>query len=288
MTEILGGKELSASIRSQVAATAETLRAGGNVPTMIIMVATDDEGTMSYVRSIVRAAASTGIEAEVVSLAAATSEEAVVAELRKVAEDPRIHGVLMQTPLPDGMSASEIALHIPVVKDIDGANPLSLGRLTAGLPSFAPATAVAVMELLAHHSVALAGRSVAVVGRSTVVGKPLVQLLLAANATVTVCHSRTSNLAAVTSAADIVIAAAGSAHLIGGAHVGEGAVVIDVGTNVDADGQLRGDVDGEAIEGLAAARSPVPGGVGPVTTSVVLRHVVESAQYSDTPRKIEP
>jgi methylenetetrahydrofolate dehydrogenase (NADP+)/methenyltetrahydrofolate cyclohydrolase len=282
VTEILGGKELSASIRSQVAAAAEELRSEGTVPTVVIVVVTDDEGTLSYVRSLVRAAASTGIEAEVVSLPAEASEAEVVAALTKAAGDPRVHGILLQTPLPGGMSTAEVALHIPPAKDVDGANPLSLGLLTAGLPSFAPATAVAVMELLAHHSIRLAGRSVAVVGRSTVVGKPLAQLLLAANATVTICHSKTSELDEVTSSADVVIAAAGSPHLIGEDHVSDTAVVIDVGTNVDADGKLLGDVDGDAIEGIAAARSPVPGGVGPVTTGVLLRHVVEAAQRSGT------
>jgi methylenetetrahydrofolate dehydrogenase (NADP+)/methenyltetrahydrofolate cyclohydrolase len=286
VTEILGGKELAASIRNQVAAAAEELRNDGTVPKVAIVVATEGEGTLSYVRSIVRAAAATGIEAEVVSLPGDADAAAVVATLTRVAEDPRIHGVLLQTPLPDGMSASEVALRIPAAKDVDGANPLSLGLLTAGLPSFAPATAVAVMELLAHHSIRLAGRTVAVVGRSTVVGKPLAQLLLAANATVTICHSKTSELHEVTSAANVVIAAAGSPHLIGSDHVSVGSVVIDVGTNVDADGNLLGDVDGEAVDGVAAARSPVPGGVGPVTTAVLLRHVVEAAQPTVTPGKI--
>jgi methylenetetrahydrofolate dehydrogenase (NADP+)/methenyltetrahydrofolate cyclohydrolase len=278
VTDILDGKALATSIRAGVAEAAQGLRSRGVVPTMVVVVATDEAATLSYVRSIVRAAAATAIEAVVVELGPDSSAADVAAALRTAAEDPGVHGVLLQTPLPVGVTPSEAALAIPVEKDIDGANPASLGRLSSGLPAFAPATAAAVMELLAAYQVPLSGRSAVVVGRSTVVGRPVAQLLLAADATVTVCHSKTTDLAAVTAAADIVVAAAGRPRLLGRAHIGSGAVVIDVGTNVDDFGQLVGDVDGEALDGLAGARSPVPGGVGPVTTAILLRNAVQAAQ----------
>jgi methylenetetrahydrofolate dehydrogenase (NADP+) / methenyltetrahydrofolate cyclohydrolase len=278
VTELLVGASVAKAMKAEVAGAANELSSHGTTPRMVIVVATADESTMAYVRSITRAAASTGIEADVEELGPDADAGTISGRLRAAAEDPGAHGILLQTPVPEGLSPAELALDIPAEKDIDGANPVSLGRLSSGLPAFAPATAVAVMELLRSHRVPLAGRSVAVVGRSTVVGKPLAQLLLAADATVTVCHSKTRDLAAVTRVAEVLVAAVGRAHLIGAPHVGEGAVVIDVGTNVNADGKLVGDVDGEAIDGLAAARSPVPGGVGPVTTAVLLRHVVEAAQ----------
>ena len=159
---------------------------------------------------------------------------------------------------------------------MDGANPVSLGRLMTGLPAFAPATAEAVLALLDFHQVALSGRRAVVVGRSAVVGKPVAQLLLARDATVTVCHSRTVDLAAVTSTAEVLVVAAGRAGLVGPDFVAPGAVVVDVGTNATADGGLAGDVD-PAVAEVAGALSPVPGGVGPVTTALLLRHVVSAA-----------
>ena len=192
--------------------------------------------------------------------------------------DENVHGVIVQTPLPNGATLEDLASAIVVTKDIDGANPLSLGRLAAGLPAFTPATAEAVVAILDHHEVELTGRHVAVVGRSTVVGKPAAHLLLDKNATVTVCHSRTKDLASITSAAaDVVVAAAGRAGLVTAEHVRPGAVVVDVGTNPTEDGGLVGDVDASSVTEKAAALTPVPGGVGPVTTALLLQHTVQAA-----------
>jgi len=193
-----------------------------------------------------------------------------------LSENPLIHGILLQTPLPGGARLADLAGEIDPAKDVDGANPTSLGRLMTGLPTFAPATAAAVLALLDHYEVALSGRRAVVVGRSAVVGKPVAQLLLARDATVTVCHSRTVDLAAVTSTAEVLVVAAGRPGLVGRGFVGPGAVVVDVGINATADGGLAGDVD-PAVAEVAGALSPVPGGVGPVTTALLLRHVVEAA-----------
>ena len=197
-------------------------------------------------------------------------------ELIALSENPLIHGIVLQTPLPGGARLAELASLIDPAKDVDGANPTSLGRLMTGLPAFAPATAAAVLALLDFYEVALGGRRAVVVGRSAVVGKPVAQLLLARDATVTVCHSRTVDLAAVTSTAEVLVVAAGRAGLVGRGFVAGGAVVVDVGTNATADGGLAGDVD-PAVAEVAGALSPVPGGVGPVTTALLLRHVVSAA-----------
>jgi methylenetetrahydrofolate dehydrogenase (NADP+)/methenyltetrahydrofolate cyclohydrolase len=170
------------------------------------------------------------------------------------------------------------ASSIEPAKDVDGANPSSLGRLVAGLTAFPPATAQAVVALLDHYGIELSGRHAAVVGRSTVVGKPVAQLLLDRDATVTICHSRTADLAAATSQADVLVAAVGRAELIRTEHVRAGAVVIDVGTNATDDGGLVGDVDAGDVEGHVAALTPVPGGVGPVTTALLLEHTVRAAE----------
>ena len=273
----LTGTELSAEIRARVSASAAALTAAGRPPQLAVVVATTDESTAWYVRSIARAATTVGITCDVVNLGDAVDGEKIRAVLRRLSDDPSVHGVILQTPLPTGVDLAGAASAIDPSKDVDGANPVSLGRLAAGLPAFAPATAQAVVALLDHYDVPLAGRDAVVVGRSTVVGKPVALLLVGRNATVTVCHSRTANLAAATSRADVLIAAVGRSGLIGPEHVGPGAVVIDVGTNATQDGGLVGDVN-PAVEGHAAGLTPVPGGVGPVTTGLLLEHTVRAAE----------
>ena len=279
----LGGRELAAEIRAAVAERAAELTAARRPPRLAVVTATADEASAWYVRSLGRAAAKAGIAYDVTDLApdspagtAARSVPVIREALARLSGDPRVHGILLQTPLPDGARLADLAGSIEPAKDVDGANPVSLGRLMTGLPAFAPATAAAVLTLLDHHGVALSSKRAVVVGRSAVVGKPVAQLLLARDATVTVCHSRTADLAAVTSTAEILVVAAGRAGLIGPGFVGPGAVVVDVGTNATADGGMAGDVD-PAVASVAGALSPVPGGVGPVTTAVLLRHVVEAA-----------
>ncbi|MEV0201683.1 bifunctional 5,10-methylenetetrahydrofolate dehydrogenase/5,10-methenyltetrahydrofolate cyclohydrolase [Nonomuraea sp. NPDC050691] len=270
----LRGRETAAAIKEEIAGL---VRSSGTTPRLAVVVATGDEAALWYVRSIAKAAGGVGVACDVVDLGPAAPQDGIRATLERLSADPGVHGVMLQTPLPEGASAQELASSIDPAKDVDGANPLSLGRLAAGLPAFAPATAAAVMALLDHHGVALKGARAVVVGRSTVVGKPLAHLLLDRHATVTVCHSRTRDLAAVTSTAEVLVAAVGRAGLIGAGHVAPGAVVIDVGTNPTADGGLTGDVDFGAVIGRAGALTPVPGGVGPVTTALLLRHTVTAA-----------
>ena len=210
--------------------------------------------------------------------------------LAELSGDPVVHGVVCQTPLPAGATLAQVGAAIPVTKDVDGANPASLGGLAAGLPDvFAPATAAAVLQILRHERIPLSGRRAVVVGRSTVVGKPAALLLLAEHATVTVAHSRTADLPAVCQEADILVAAAGRPKLIGPGHVRPGAVVIDVGTTPTespdgADGGgLAGDVDAVAVTGIASVLTPVPGGVGPVTTAVLMQHTLAAAARAAGP-----
>jgi methylenetetrahydrofolate dehydrogenase (NADP+) / methenyltetrahydrofolate cyclohydrolase len=284
---VLSGRELAAEIRGGTAAAAAELAAGrarragragraGRPPRVTVVTATDDPASAWYVRSIATAAGKAGIGCEVEDLGAGASAAAIEAQLAALSGDPTVDGIILQTPLPGGVRLAELAGVIDPAKDVDGANPVSLGRLMTGLPAFAPATAAAVLALLDHHQVPLAGRHVVVVGRSAVVGKPVAHLLLDRNATVTICHSRTRDLAAITRQAEVLVVAAGRAGLIGAEHVAPGATVIDVGTNATADGGLVGDVDAAVAE-VAGALSPVPGGVGPVTTALLLRHVVDAA-----------
>jgi len=273
VTVELSGRELARIIRAAVADDAAALTRAGRQPRLAVVSATDDGGSAAYVRSLANAAAKEGIACDV---ARTTTAGGIVATLAQLADDPEVHGIILQSPVPAGANLADLAAAIPAAKDVDGASPESLGRLMAGLPAFTPATAEAVLTMLDHYQVQLRGRHAVVVGRSVVVGKPVAHLLLARHATVTICHSRTADLPAITRQADVLVAAVGRAGLIGPGHVSPGSTVIDVGTNVTSGGSLVGDVD-PAVGGIAAALTPVPGGVGPVTTALLLRHVVQAA-----------
>ncbi|WP_194824748.1 bifunctional 5,10-methylenetetrahydrofolate dehydrogenase/5,10-methenyltetrahydrofolate cyclohydrolase [Nocardia sp. XZ_19_231] len=277
-TASLTGKELAAAINADSKERAAALTAAGTAPTLALIVANDDPASIWYVNSLRKAAERLGIACERIDLGADASAETIRAELSARSTDPATDAIMLQTPLPADVNLDDVSSAIVATKDVDGVSPLSLGLLASGLDGFVPATSEAVVELLKHHGIALQGRLVTVVGRSNIVGKPLAQLLLAENATVTVAHSRTADLAAVTTPADIVVAAAGRVGLVTGKHIGEGAVVIDVGTNEAEDGGIVGDVDAASVIGKAAALSPVPGGVGPVTTALLMRHVVVAAE----------
>jgi methylenetetrahydrofolate dehydrogenase (NADP+)/methenyltetrahydrofolate cyclohydrolase len=275
---ILSGKDLARLIRRKAQDEALVLQAEGLRPTLAVVVATDDGATHWYVRSIERAAENAGIDCRIVDLGHDATEQALASALKDLTAEPTVNGIILQAPLPPGVRPDDLVGHIGPEKDIDGANPLSLGRLAVGQPAFAPATARAVIELLDHFDIPLAGRNVVVVGRSAVVGKPLSLLLLQRDATTTVCHSRSGPLEKYTKDADVVVVAAGRAGLLTGRHVSSGTVVIDVGTNVLSDGSLVGDADETTVGAAAAALTPVPGGVGSVTTALLLLHTAEAAR----------
>jgi methylenetetrahydrofolate dehydrogenase (NADP+)/methenyltetrahydrofolate cyclohydrolase len=287
---LIDGRAIATAIAAEVTEAVSELRSAGTVPALAVVLPAEDEAARWYVRSIQRQAAKVGIDCVVHDLAgpgvgsragtgAGTGAGAVRDRLSELSADPAVHGIICQTPLPQGISLEVAGASIAPAKDVDGANPVSLGRLAAGLPSFAPATAAAVLEILRRERVPLSGTRAVVVGRSVVVGKPAALLLLAENATVTICHSATEDLAGVCAEADVLVAAVGRARLIGAGYIKPGAVVIDVGTNPTPDGGLAGDVDAEALgaSGAAGALTPVPGGVGPVTTMLLMRHTVQAA-----------
>jgi methylenetetrahydrofolate dehydrogenase (NADP+)/methenyltetrahydrofolate cyclohydrolase len=275
---LLSGKPLAKLIQQQATAQATALAEEGTRPTLAVVVATEDSSTHWYVRSIERAAENAGIECRIMDVGHDATEQVLVAVLKDLSADPAIHGIILQTPLPPGVKTQELVKYIAPEKDIDGANPLSLGLLAVGERAFAPATARAVVEILDHFNIPVAGRSVVVVGRSTVVGKPLSLLLLQKDATTTVCHSKSGPLGKYTKAADVVVVAAGRTGLLTGTDVSDHSVVIDVGTNVLSDGSLAGDVDEASVRPVAAALTPVPGGVGSVTTALLLLHTAEAAR----------
>jgi methylenetetrahydrofolate dehydrogenase (NADP+)/methenyltetrahydrofolate cyclohydrolase len=233
VTAVLSGTELGAGIRARVSAEVSALAAAGAPPRLVVVTATAEESSAWYVRSISAAAERTGIACTVQDLGPAAPPERIRAALAALSEDPAVHGIILQTPLPGDAVLEDLGSAIDPGKDVDGANPLSLGRLAAGLPAFPPATAAAVLALLDHHQVPLAGRGAVVVGRSTVVGKPAAQLLLQRDATVTVAHRHTKDLAEVSRRADVLVVAVGRPGLVTAEHVGEGAVVVDVGDEPD-------------------------------------------------------
>ena len=278
---ILDGRAPAARIRTEVKARAAALSVRGIRPKLAIFAGEGDEPGLHYARVIERVGKEAGVEVMITVLERAGSSEAVRRAsdaLAAAANDARLHGILIQRPMPAPLDSKVLSEAIPPSKDVDGAHPVNLGLLAAGTPNFAPATAAAAMELLRlspHWPPA--GARAAVIGRSVVVGRPLALMLVAADATVTLCHSRTRDLAEVTRGADIVAVAIGKAGFVSGAMIKPGATVIDVGTNL-VQGKVVGDVDAASVANVAAALTPVPGGVGPVTAAILLRNVIEAAE----------
>lgn len=276
---LLDGKVIAREIKATVKDAAEMHRQQGVVPVLGIIVATDDGGAQWYVNSIGKAAEACGVDVRMVELSPDASTGQISHAIEELASDTSVHGIILQTPLPAGVNADDLLELIPIAKDIDGANPLSAGRLSYGMAAFAPATAEAVMKVCDYYDIQLAGKHATVVGRSRVVGKPVANLLLQQNATVTVCHSKTPDIANHTRTADIVVAAAGKIGLVTPDMIKPGAVVIDVGTNPTSEGNLVGDVTLEVQE-VAEALTPVPGGIGVVTTALILQHTLQSVEGS--------
>ena len=275
--EIIDGKAIAADVREQVARDVEAfVAAHGRPPGLSTIIVGDDPASEIYVGLKRKACAKAGIADFHRHLPATSSQDEVAALIGELAEDSDVSGILLQLPVPDGLDGVSLTGMIPPEKDVDGLTSVSAGRLSQGAPGLRPCTPLGVMELLDCHEVPLEGAEVVVVGRSNLFGKPVAALLLARNATVTQCHSRTRDLAAVCARADVLIAAVGVPRLIGAGHVKPGAVVIDVGVNRLEDG-LVGDVDFEAAREVASLITPVPGGVGPMTIAMLLCNTVIAA-----------
>jgi methylenetetrahydrofolate dehydrogenase (NADP+)/methenyltetrahydrofolate cyclohydrolase len=277
---VLDGRPIARAIREQVKARAETLRSRGALPMCAIVLLAGDEPGRLYAEQIAKSAAPLGVEIDIRQLPNDATTNDVLVAVADIVDDRRIHAMMVQRPLPARLDAERIAEEIDPRKDVDGAHPYNQGLLVAGETFFVPATAGAVMELLRQPNVpALDGARAVVLGRSAVVGRPVALLLTAANATVTICHTHTKDLAAIAREAEILVAAVGRPKFVDAAMVRPGATVIDVGTNF-VDGHFVGDVDADVVLPVAGLLTPVPGGVGPVTTAVLLRSIVEAAERS--------
>jgi methylenetetrahydrofolate dehydrogenase (NADP+) / methenyltetrahydrofolate cyclohydrolase len=277
---LLDGRMLAATIREHLKARVAKLQERKITPTCAIVLIEGDEPGRLYAGQIAKSALPLGIHIDIRQLPNGTSTNDVLVEVARIVDDARIQAMMVQRPLPPGLDAERIAEEIDPRKDVDGAHPYNQGLLVAGESFFPPATAAAVMELLRQPSVpSLDGARATVLGRSAVVGRPVALLLIAANATVTVCHSHTKDLPAVAREGEILVAAVGHPRFVTAAMVKPGATVIDVGTNF-VDSRFVGDVDFDEVSKVAGMISPVPGGVGPVTTAVLLRSIVEAAERS--------
>jgi len=278
--KLIDGRSLAAAVRASVRPQVERLAARGVRPRLAVVLAGNDPASRVYVRNKVRACEDAGVHSEVHEFPEPVSEDALLQRISKLNADPRIHGVLVQLPLPGKLDANRVLAAIAPAKDADGFHTESLGALVQGRPGFVPGTPAGVMALLEHAGVPVAGRHAVIVGRSTIVGKPAALLLLQKDATVTICHSKTPDLAAVTRQADILVAAVGRAKLITAGMVKPGACVIDVGINRDAGGKLVGDVDFDAVKEVAGWLTPVPGGVGPMTVAMLMVNTVKAAEQT--------
>ena len=279
MSTIIDGKAIAATLREQIAADSEKLKKTGVTPGLAVVLVGDDPASRVYVSMKEKACEQTGIFSDEHKLPAETSEAQLLALIDELNRDARIDGILVQLPLPKQIDEAKVLEAISPRKDVDGFHPYNVGRLATGNPLFQPCTPYGVMKMLEFTGVDLAGKKVVVVGRSNIVGKPVALMCLAQHATVTICHSRTANLAAEVRSADVVIAAVGRPEMIKGDWIKPGAVVIDVGVNRVGEKKLVGDVDFEGAKAVASAITPVPGGVGPMTITMLLYNTVESAKW---------
>jgi methylenetetrahydrofolate dehydrogenase (NADP+) / methenyltetrahydrofolate cyclohydrolase len=275
---ILDGKAVAAEVRAEVAAGVTELRARGVPVRLDVILVGEDPASMTYVAMKQRDSAEVGIDSRDQRFSADVSQEELAALVEELNGDPAVSGFFIQLPLPDGLDPVPLISRIDPAKDVDGLSPESAGRLAVGLPSLLPCTPHGVIRLLKTSGVELSGAEAVVVGRSNLVGKPLAQLLLRENATVTVCHSRTRDLPEVTRRADVLVVAAGRREMVGAEHVKEGAAVVDVGIHRREEGGLVGDVRFEEVEPVAAWISPVPGGVGPMTRAMLLHNALQAAR----------
>ncbi len=278
MARVLDGKATAAAIKAEVAEGIEELRAAGRSVRLDVILAGEDLASVTYVRHKETDAEEVGITSRVHRFPADVSQEELTALVDRLNEDPEVSGFIVQLPLPGGLDPQSLISRIKPEKDVDGLNPESAGRLSMGLPSLLPCTPHGVIQLLRRHDVPLEGREAVVLGRSNLVGKPMAQLLLRENATVTVCHSRTRDLAAAASRADVLVVALGQRELVGAEYVKEGVVVVDVGIHRRDEGGLVGDVRFDEVEPKASAITPVPGGVGPMTRAMLLHNALQAAR----------
>jgi methylenetetrahydrofolate dehydrogenase (NADP+)/methenyltetrahydrofolate cyclohydrolase len=283
VNKIIDGKAIAADIRKQIAADVVALQGQGITPGLAVVLVGDDPASRVYVSMKEKACEQAGIFSDEHKLPVETTEAQLLALIEELNSDQRIDGILVQLPLPDHIDENKVLEAISPTKDADGFHPYNVGRLVTGNPLFQPCTPYGIMKMLEYIGVDLTGKEVVVVGRSNIVGKPVALMCLSQHATVTLCHSRTRDLPAKVAQADVLIAAVGRAEMIKGAWIKPGAVVIDVGVNRIGENKLVGDVEFEAARERAKAITPVPGGVGPMTITMLLYNTVEGAK-----RRVNP
>ncbi len=275
--QLIDGKVVAKAVKEEVRSRVEALKARGIRPGLATVLVGDDPASHVYVRNKQRTCEELGMHSVGHELPATTSQEELLALIDRLNRDPAIHGILVQLPLPKPLRSEPILYAVSPEKDVDGLHPVNVGKLMMGEPRFVPCTPAGVMAMLDYYKLPIEGKTAVVVGRSNLVGKPAAMLLLHRHATVTICHSKTPDLAAVCRRADILVAAMGKARFIRGEMVKDGAVVIDVGINRQPDGKLVGDVDFEAVAAKASWITPVPGGVGPMTIAMLMRNTMLAA-----------
>lgn len=281
MAILIDGKALAAKLQGELAEkTARLTEETGVVPGLVVIIVGENPASQVYVRNKERSAIAAGFRSEVVRLPETIQQHELLELIEQYNQDPLWHGILVQLPLPKHINDEAVLLAIDPAKDVDGFHPLNMGRLWAGNPIMVPSTPAGIMEMFKAYGIELEGKRAVVIGRSNIVGKPMAQLLLAKNATVTLTHSRTHHLAKIAKTADILVVAIGRAKFVTADFVKEGAVVIDVGMNRDEDGKLCGDVDFDAVSPIASHLTPVPGGVGPMTITMLMEQTYEAAVRS--------
>jgi methylenetetrahydrofolate dehydrogenase (NADP+)/methenyltetrahydrofolate cyclohydrolase len=278
MAKILSGKTVSARVKQELKIEAENLTKAGTKPGLAVVIVGDDSASKVYVANKEKACAELGIYSEKYALSADTTEDELLNLIKKLNSDDKIHGILVQLPLPEHLDDKTIINNILPSKDVDAFHPTNVGRIMIGDFDFVPCTPAGIMELIHESGVEVGGKECVVIGRSNIVGKPMSMLLLHENGTVTVCHSKTADLKAQTRRADILVAAVGIPKFVKADMVKPGAVVIDVGMDRDENGKLCGDVDFDEVEKVASAITPVPGGVGPMTIAMLMRNTITAAK----------
>lgn len=281
MAQLIDGKQIGLEIKEEIRLEVEKLKEKGIQPGLAVILVGDDQASATYVRNKETATVNAGMKSELIRLDASTTEEELLQEIQKLNEDDTIHGILVQLPLPKHIDENKVIRTISVEKDVDGFHPENVGKMIIGQRSYLSCTPWGIIKLLERTNTEVAGKHAVIVGRSNIVGKPMGQLLLQRDATVTYTHSKTKDLPFYTKQADILIVAIGQAKFIKDEHVKPGAVVIDVGMNRDEFGKLCGDVDFEGVEKIASAITPVPGGVGPMTITMLLKNTLYSAKKAN-------
>ncbi len=281
VAKILDGREIAKTYRAGLQAEVEKLKEHNIVPKLTVILVGNDGASQSYVNSKKKAAEKIGMISEIVHMDESSTEEEVLSELDRLNNDDSVSGILVQVPLPKQVSEAKVLEAINPDKDVDGFNPINIGRLYTGERTFIPCTPLGIMEILKHADIDLKGKNVAVIGRSHIVGQPVSKLLTDQDATVTLLHSKSTNTEEVLKQADVIVSAVGRVHLVTKDLVKPGAVIIDIGNTPDENGKLKGDVDFEAVKEVASAITPVPGGVGPLTITMVLNNTLLAEKWKN-------